>query len=479
MNRKTFKITKKLGSVLVLVLFVIAGLAWLQWRFHLFIEDEWFRDPALEALAATETKELKGLARRINQFTSLDEFVIIAKNARYNCEESLRVLRQRPGYTGLFIMICSRGEKAPAAGDDVLVVGFDMSVRRPTRLELRHVDTIFPDQWQTGSNDPTRLIAASKGIEFLGVTRLADLVIDRFDRWYFEHCIGDGLTSERELCIERRRQRAKDGPPHWDGKPRVVSTYQGVIDTLQDAGFACSEWSVSSADVASSRFRTFTHRCTISSFSGQQQTVDLTIAAAGSVPRMLTVIVDNERKEIPLQQTPPAVEYGGIRLLLDTPKGEVRSYLISPHLSGSSSESAIKQYATFTEASRQLVAETITDQMRSVLEAPAALPAPQLQRLDVAAAMLSRYGSDAVDRAAKGISDLPPIAVAAIGLASCTINDEAPDCLLNFVSARPAVHDLLSSAYFETKESVNGLAPDHPVQWRLEKLAGQLSVLRK
>ena len=47
MNRKTFKITKKLGSVLVLVLFVIAGLAWLQWRFHLFIEDEWFRDPAL------------------------------------------------------------------------------------------------------------------------------------------------------------------------------------------------------------------------------------------------------------------------------------------------------------------------------------------------------------------------------------------------------------------------------------------------
>ena len=435
-------------------------------------------DPALEFLAAPEPPELKGLVRRINQFTRLEDAIEIAKRAGYVCTTSSEEQERLRRYTGPRDTYCPAGSDELKPQSKVLILRSSHPRGFMRGLELRSIGLLPPapfDRAKVIAAAPS--VATGKGIEFAAASVFGDLVADRFNGYYEQNCLGEFNPTTRGQCADFGAQRAAQGPPKRDGKPLRAGNYEHAVGVLAQLGLECGQPSFLER-VSLRDSDTATVVCETRAFSGQLQTVSLETDARTAIPQALIVELAQQRERIELASRPAAP--GAVAVMVKTLIGEARIATLSPVLSDGSSNFALQNYASFDAPSQRRLAGAAVGQIQTLLAAPSEpLAAPALQRLDIAAYLLARLGADAVALASADLPDLPIATIAAVALAACRVNAEAGDCLVKFALAHPALRDTLAAALDEAQQATPALPDNSPVRARFARLAAQINATRK
>lgn len=484
---------------------VLAGWGWYTLREGASDAVRWLSDPALTLMAGDGPPELKGLSRRIHQFTHLNDAIAMAHDAGFECERPAQGSIPSD-YTGPHTLVCPRKGQALKAGSEALVLRSWHPHGAMRAMELRRWLTAPPSP-VSSAEDPAGvaaqaleqapLIAAARGIEFGNAEQLADLVADRFDAYFHSTCVGDDIPhASLTACQEFRQRRSAQGLPKWNGQALKAGTHVDALRILRElrlecgpAGFRTPADRVDNAGIAgtvgtvgavgtvgTAAAETSSIVCETRAFSGQVQSVTLETDARSAIPQAYVVSTAGASRRLPLSGTAPANDDpDATSVLVNTLLGETQVLTMSLRNRDGSLDRAIKLYPRLNPGSQQRVMGAIVLQTQSLLAAPNAPPAlPQLQRLDVAAARLVLFGADAVTLASREMSSLQAETQGVIALASCRLGGQTADCLMRFTITLPSLHGLLTAALAEANDATPPLAPEHPVRWRLMQLAVQL-----
>lgn len=459
-------------------------------------------DPAREALAGQQPAALEPLAKRINQFSSLDEATRVAEDAGYHCEtaeERMRAILPAKD-SAPFDFICGRLDAQPsedralvasgakaqpfwqfrraAAGsdDEALILRLEPPVRlsnggarlRIVRLTLRKPPGLLSRL--LGKDSGIALVAA-KGIEFAKVERFADLILEGLGGNPMAVC---GSIITRTSCMEVREIRAKDGPGHWDGTPKATGQWGTLASQIEGFGLACTPFQSEDGHAPTGGEAALVLHCSTQSFSGQAQTVDMLVDTATSTPIALEFAIPGQKLRVPLRGEPPEHSKGAAVLLAFNEAGEARAIELAPNFQSGTVYRSIREFDTLTEASRQRVVSVNLKQVSEMIETPDALPIPQLQKLDTAATMLARFGASGVEPIRPSLLTAPPPLAAAVALAICAAEGQSAACLSPALVARPELSAILLAAHDEAQQATQGLDEEHPARERLRLLAAQL-----
>ena len=449
-----------LAIALVVGMLFLALVLYQQWQAAPGDETYWLTDPALDRLAAHPPRELADIASRVTQFTHIDAVPQIAKRAGYECAPA--------DWKGGWIFCTVANEPTLKPGARVLLVHWD-APRRLRSVELRRmVKDLEPPYSGPQIVSASEQIAAGRGIEFASADVLADVIAERYGGFYPGNCLLDVNPYLYGGCVDERAKRSKQGLPKWDGKPMRAGKFEDAVGVLTGLGFQC-------APLKPVDDRSAAARCETSSFSGQLQMATVEIDTPTSLPRAVDVELAGKRVRIPLVGRPQHDRPDTASVMVQTVDGKTWTLAIEPRMTGGSNDFGLEKYASLDAPSRRRVIDAAITQLPVLLtpqEGP--LSEPLLQRLDIAAYMLSLLGPDGVSAAAKQVP-APPVDVrAAIALAGCRVEGEPDVCLAKFVPVETELRSRLTAALDEAKQATPPLAADHPVQMRLERLTRQL-----
>ncbi len=460
---------KVLISIAIIVAVLMAGAAFLAWKVysnHRGLGAPEY-DPVRQSLAGPVPAVLRGLANSIDQFSSLHEVADRAEQAGYHCAQSLQKFQNRSERDGQVRqdLECVKGSDEAGPGDTVLVVGIALPGQRAVSLELRRLPG---KRWLFSGDSPGSVIARANGIEFASPARFVDLIIDAAFGG-MQNCFSPAN------CSDRREYREKYGPPVWDGKPRNMGPREQIETHLHQLGLQCSPLQSPDGKALTGDETTLMERCATNSFSGQVQTVDLVLDPMTSAVTALDFGVANQTLRVPLSGGVPEQPPGGSLLLVSNQAGEVLRFPLAPNFFYHGSDQ-LKRIDTLNAASRNRVIDINLKQITSMLAQPDALPVPQLQKLDVASALLTRLGAPAFEQVRPMLIEAPVALASAMALADCALHEQAPDCLTAMVIARPDVSANLLAAYKEANDASQGLPDAHSAIRRLQVLALQIKL---
>lgn len=476
---------------IALLLFVgLAGWGWYTVHQRSSETTRWLVDPALNALTDSEPKQLKGLSRRIHQFTTLHDAMALARDAGFQCDMPVHGSVSRD-YTGPRNFVCPRNGETLQAGSQALVLRSWHPRPYLRGVELRQLVTLPPalmDVKSAGASvsaelaqalEQAPLIAAAKGIEFKSTIPFSDLLADRFDTYFHSTCTGGDMPMQHgaaSACQEFRQRRTAQGLPKWNGQPLKAGTHEQALSTLQQLALECGPAQVHEpADAAAPEIARIV--CTTRSFSGQVQSVTLETDARTAVPIAYAVSAGSPTVRMALAGSAPASndDPNATSVIVKAVTGEARVFTLSMHRNSNSLEHAVKQYPGLDPGSQRRLMRALTGMTQTLLALPNPAPAvPQLQRLDATAAQLAAFGVEANTLASSELRGMPIDTLAVMALASCRLSGQAADCLLRFTISSPALPALLEAALLEAHGSMPGLPDDHPVRARLAQLAVQL-----
>jgi hypothetical protein len=467
------RLLKVLAIFIVVVLLGVAGFAWL--RYHwLQQQDLADVDPALKLLAGPEPARLKGIAWRVNQFSSMSEAVAAAQSGGYHCQSAAERATNNSHYDDAshrVDLLCGHNDAEPAPGEEALVIGVELPRQRVVSLELRRLPgaTLF-----AGGTDPGATLASANGIVFTDVAQLTNFTVDQFSRDYRAFC---GTPS---LCEERREQRAKEGIRVWDGKPRAMASTEEIMTRMQQIGFVCTPYQSVNGDAITGGEATLVRRCRSSSFSGQIQIVDVVVDTATSKTLALDFSLGGQQQRMPVISAAPINQSNDANpaqvtaMLALNENGEVQNIRVAPFFSYWGLDFSLKQFDHLTNASRERIVAVNLKQVSDMLEMEDAVPVPKLQRLDAAAALLARFGKRGVEPLTPQLLSVPVPVATAIALANCIVEDQKNTCLAADLVARPEVGPVLSTALIEAQQATQDLPENHVARERLRLLALQL-----
>nr|WP_295787019.1 hypothetical protein [Rhodoferax sp.] len=463
------KVAISAAIVMGLLLVAAALLTWNYVREHRDSQREG-DDPVREALAGPEPAALRGIARAINQFSTLDEAAAVALRASYHCEAALLRLRagDMEGKLGRHYLECGRSEGPPGPGDTVLVVGIELPRQRPVSLELRK---LAGKRWFGGGLDPGGTVASANGIEFKEPTRFVDLVLDAYDGGISGACFSPSS------CDYARAERAKNGPPRWNGQPKNMGPREQIVLRLEQLGLQCSPLQSEGGGTPTGDDMRIVRRCGTRSFSGEAQTIDLVFDSMTGAVTSLDFAVAGKTLRVPTPGDVPEQPAGGVRLLLPAATGEVLDFPLAPNFHYNGID-RLKRFDQLSDVSRQRVVGINLKQVTDMLAAPDALPVAQLQKLDAAAALLARFGEAGLAPVRASLAEAPLPVASAMALAHCALREQAPDCLALATVARPQIAAHLQSAHQEAQEWTQGLAEQNVGKRRLQLLRVQLQAAK-
>jgi hypothetical protein len=435
---------------------------------------EWLTDPAYEFLVGDEPKELKGLARRITQFTRLDDAVQLATRKGYQCVQTRDELDRLNSYRGLYKLVCPAGREDLKEKELALVLISLYPGRFMRGVEVWRIGRLPPAPFNLEDVfAASQKLAEARGIEFATAAAFGDVLADRFAGFYAENCVGEANATLLSTCVDWRERRAKQGPPKWNGEPVKGGTHERAVSVLKDLGMQCGPLRFTDKGFAQLR-------CETRSFAGQLQSVSLEINTATTAPIALQAEIGDERQRIALAGQAKSDEALTASVLVQTVNGKPRTITLSLRLQEGNDDFGLKDYATLDAPSQRLVFDAVMPLMQFLLGASKEPPAvPLLQRLDTAAYMLALLGANAVELAHRELAQPPIDTVAAVALASCRVHAETDVCLQASAAAYPALRGRLTAALEEAQQATPPLPEDHPVQMRLARLARQISVLEK
>ncbi len=455
-------------------------------------------DPALDRLAAPEPKELKRLSARISPFVTVFTAAHVAAAEGYFCDLSqgsaavpLRVT------TGERTVVCAEDMEGLRPGRRVLLLRARFPLGFVRGVELKRVTPEVTQNPQLLLTLPS--IAVGKGVVFPDVGVFADFIVDRFFLNYHGLCFEEQVVdaAAQLLCSHQLSERARHGLPRWNGQPISAGRHEQVQLTLRQAGFECAPPGLDPPDTAGAS-DTYAVRCALRTFAEQALDVTLLIDARDSRPRALRVAIGGEHRVIPLSGRPVFEHPDTASFMVQFDSGEVRDAALSSSLrSQDTSHVLIPGYARLDEHSRRRIVNVLLAQMNDVVEpSKEHVSPPLLQRLDIAAYLLARFGTDAVSRAqhlalgrsgvpgeganagdpsAGGAPKLSLSAIAAIALAGCRVAGEGQDCLRPAIAARPEVRGIFISALDELRMQVNDFPESHPTRERHALLDRQIA----
>jgi len=493
---------------LILTLFVITAVmmglrylgdsvAWNPLRSPRFLTD-----PALDKLAAPEPEELKGLAARITPFIDVFAAAEVAKTAGYLCElptgDALLRLRQ---FTGNQTIYCAEGDEGFKEGRRALLLHAWYPRGFVRGVELKRISREAVEHRELLSSAPS--IAVGKGVEFPSVASFADFIADRFtQRRYHDLCFDEIVDPSTQLsCTHWRSERARDGLPRWNGQPVSAGRHEDVTRVLAQTGFECTPPRMESSDNAAGR-DTYIVRCQAHTFSDQRLDVALQINALDSRPQALLVELGAERQVLPLAGKPAFDSPGTASIIVQLADDEVKTVPLPSALNDGAGSFLIREFTRLTDDSQRRVVTVLLAQMSEAVEPPGdGIALPLLQRLDVAAHLLARFGVSAVRQAEEqslkpppdtegalanrdrpssaGSAELSIPAFAALALARCRVAAEQSDCLAPFIAARPVLRGTLISAVDEVRAEIDTLPESNPARDRLARLDRQIAASRR
>jgi hypothetical protein len=311
-------------------LLVIIALGWNLYSTY-YHDERSTVDSAREALAAPEPAALRGLAKRIDQFSSLSQAILVAEDVGYHCSAADQRLSTANRSTR-FDFVCGRSDAEPGPGDEALIMGLELADLRNGGQQLRIASLATrkpPGLLSLLAGKDTPFLAAAKGIEFANAEHFADLVLENIDGEPMAPC---NRASHSPACKELRASREKNGPRHWDGKPKTTGPWHKVVSRIEHFGLSCARFQTTDGQAPTGRGETLALRCSTRSFSGQEQTVDLLMDTATSTPVALDFTVAGQRKRVALEGEPPnhslAASYCWPSTRMDSP-GRSKSLRIS------------------------------------------------------------------------------------------------------------------------------------------------------
>jgi hypothetical protein len=463
-------------------------------------------DPALEVLTGAEPPELKGLASGITQFTKIEVAFQVARSAGYHCLEPSAPERSRLSELwGPHTFYCSRGDEGFKPGDSALLLhawyprGF---VRGVQLKAVTQQSAMRPEML-----DFAPVLVAAKGLEFKSTAPFVDFIVDRFNREYHTYCYGvSEIDGTRDwYCKETRKERERVGLPRWDGKPVNAGTYESAVRVLKDAGFECVPLGhgvgVPTPSPGTAEQDVYAMRCYVGTFSTAVLVAWLHIDARTTIPHALTLEVGDARQRVPLTGKPMFDAPYEASIMVQRPGGDVQAIGLAMDMSGSDVKRI--NFESLDGDSRNRLVDALLVQMGVVLATPnEPTRIPMLQKLDVAAHMLTRFGESAVwlaemrsgipspdaetdaDADEKAVqpaaakTDLPTPVLAALALARCRIDDQAPACLARFIAVRSDLRGTLTSAADEVRRTIDDLPESFAARRRVALLDRQIASAR-
>lgn len=468
-----------LATVMVVILLGFLSLQWYL-RPQGIIEQGATSDPAREMLAGPEPDGFHGLAKQIDQFSTLDQTIYAAEKGGYHCRKAMEVWQR--GDTGDMSnhdLICGRSDVEPGPEEEALIVSIDRSGSNAEGHMLRIVGVRLrkPPGFMSRllGGDSAMPAVAARGIVFARVERFADLTLESLDGDPMAPC---ELPLYAWTCKELSATRAKEGPKRWDGKPKSVGQWREVVSRIGRFGLDCTALQSADGRTPTGDEVSLVAHCATQSFSGQAQAIDIVVDVATSIPIALVFSIPDQILRVPLDGKAPEHSPGETVLLAATNTGKTSSIKLTPDFLSGDYYRTNQQFSDLTESSRRRIVAINLKQVADVLDAPEVLPTPQLQKLDIASTLLARFGATGVAMVRPALPDASLPVATSIALAECRVQAQTRDCLTPALAERPELGKSLLAALDEAQDATTGLDETHPARHRLELLSRQLTSVR-
>lgn len=416
-------------------------------------------DPAIEFHLKAESGRYGEIGRWAHQFMLVDEAVSRLEARGFACEPAAPEASTR---TCVKASWWRRSE--------LVVLSFSEPLRRLVKAEgMRYRDG-------PGGRATSGLVAAP-GLSFRSTRAFASFVLDSSTGFYRDCQRGTGPRGCLPYMTDQRRQH---GWPAWDGSsPVAVGSAAAAIKGLQETGFACDEArGLSSAHPLPMKWSEgFAWlECGATTLDGQQLQVRLAMNPEGAALERIRAVAGTDSVDIPIVKGQPATQasQGGEMPMLVRDTGG-RSFLIHIALNRNSRNFDLrKTLPALEETSRERLFRLAVRQAQEQLDRYGnGSPAPLLQRIEVAAALFARYGTDIVSMWRTARLEMGAAARASLAMADCPGFDVsvARACFAAHFADEPRLRSLLSEAIAEVLPFTKDLPPDHMVRQRLQFVA--------